>query len=310
MDAAVSRSCEVRPRGSVAALNRTSHALWHTHRLIDSMKHIKVTASLGYELTDATPFILQIAAARNSHQSVQQENLTIEPAVPWREGATVNGNRCYRFTAQPGALNIFYEARVQLHVDVASPSYLHERANAELPDEVLEFLNPSRYCESDRLLDFATTQFGASSPGYSRVEAVVSWVNKHLSYTPGATHVSTTACDVMQQKAGVCRDYAHLTIALCRALGIPARYVAGYAVDLEPPDFHGFCEVYLGSSWYLFDATGLAPVNSLVRITTGRDAADTSFASFVGRANFQPPEVMAIMESNDKAPDSGPVSTA
>jgi len=149
----------------------------------------------------------------------------------------------------------------------------------------LPYLNPSRYCESDRLAKFAYDEFGSLDPGYARVSAIVEWVHRHLDYVPGSTGPSTTACDVLVGRAGVCRDYAHLTISLCRGLGIPARYLAGYAVDLQPPDFHGFCEVWLGDRWYLVDATRLAPVAGFVRIGTGRDASDASFSTIIGSAN-------------------------
>jgi transglutaminase-like putative cysteine protease len=121
-------------------------------------------------------------------------------------------------------------------------------------------------------------------PGFSRVMAICDWINSNIDYQLGSSNVSTSACDVLIQRVGVCRDYAHLAIAFCRALCIPARYISGYAVDLQPPDFHGFFEAYLGSRWYLFDATRKAPVEGFVRIGTGRDAADASFATIIGGA--------------------------
>jgi transglutaminase-like putative cysteine protease len=123
-------------------------------------------------------------------------------------------------------------------------------------------------------------------PGFSRVAAICDWINSNIDYQPGTSNVSTSACDVLIQRVGVCRDYAHLAIAFCRALCIPARYISGYAVGLQPPDFHGFFEAYLGSRWYLFDATRKAPVEGFVRIGTGRDAADASFATIVGEASL------------------------
>jgi transglutaminase-like putative cysteine protease len=152
--------------------------------------------------------------------------------------------------------------------------------------KVLPYLNPSRYCESDRLTHFALRMFGNDEPGFSRVTAICDWINNNLDYQPGSTGESTSACDILIQRVGVCRDYAHLAIALCRALCIPARYISGYAVALQPPDFHGFFEAYLGSRWYLFDATRMAPVEGFVRIGTGRDAADASFATIIGEATL------------------------
>ena len=152
---------------------------------------------------------------------------------------------------------------------------------------MLPYLNPSRYCESDRLATFAMAEFGRLDRGYSRVAAICQWTHDHLNYLPGITNASTGACDVLILRSGVCRDYAHLAIALCRALCIPARYVSGYAVTLDPPDFHGFFEAYLGNHWYLFDATRLAPLAGLVRIGMGRDAADVPFATIIGAATLK-----------------------
>ena len=123
--------------------------------------------------------------------------------------------------------------------------------------------------------------------------AICDWINGKLVYTLGSTGPTTTACDVLLQRTGVCRDYAHVGISLCRALGIPARYVSGYAVDLQPPDFHGFFEAFLGTRWFLFDATKLAPVDGLVRIGTGRDAADVAFATLIGEATLTGQNVWA-----------------
>ena len=147
--------------------------------------------------------------------------------------------------------------------------------------------------------------------GYSRVDQICNWVNANIDYVAGSTDASSSACDVLIQRAGVCRDFAHVSIALCRALGIPARYVSGYAVGLEPPDFHGFFEVYLDDRWYLFDATRMAPVSGLVRIGIGHDASDTSFANIVGQATMKFIKVEATSaDANLLLNNGNPVSTA
>ena len=144
-----------------------------------------------------------------------------------------------------------------------------------------------------------------------REVAVERWTYDELSYTPGSTGPTTTACDVLNQKQGVCRDFAHVAISLCRAMGIPARYVAGYSVKLYPPDFHGFFEAYLDRRWFLFDATRLAPVGGFVRIGTGRDAADVSFSTIRGSATSSELEVWAReQQSNDCLLDPLNVETA
>ncbi len=256
---------------------------------------IEVASTLEYAVHARTAFLLRIGVADNAHQDILEESLETEPALTLERAARgPSGNRLVRLVAEAGPLTVRYRALVALTPEVRAPKRLDEGDFASLPVGVLVYLNPSRYCESDRLADLAWREFGQLSPGYSRVEAIVDWVHARLRYVPGSTGPSTTACDVLDTGEGVCRDYAHVTIALCRALGIPARYVAGYAVDLQPPDFHGFCEVRLGKGWYLFDATKLAPLSGLVRIGTGRDAADVSFATLVGSADSYAPQVSAV----------------
>jgi transglutaminase-like putative cysteine protease len=196
----------------------------------------------------------------------------------------VEDNQVYRLYVEPCDLQLQYYATVDLHPEIDDTSGINETGYAQLSNEVLPYLNPSRYCESDRLSRFALRMFGNVAPGFSRVTAICDWIHNNLDYQPGSTGESTSACDVLIERVGVCRDYAHLAIALCRSLCIPARYISGYAVALQPPDFHGFFEAYLGSRWYLFDATRMAPVEGFVRIGTGRDAADASFATIIGEA--------------------------
>ncbi len=279
------------------------------------MKRIETRSTLRYTVNAPTTFLFQVAVVANEHQSILEESLETDPPLEIeRCPVGPSGNRLMRTVVQPGPLELRYRALVELSQQVGDPGELSETPYAELPAEVLPYLNPSRYCESDRLLKFAWDEFGQLEPGHGRVAAIVDWVHDHLDYLPGSTGPSTTACDVLVQCAGVCRDYAHLSIALCRALGIPARYVAGYAVDLQPPDFHGFCEVWLGDAWYLFDATRLAPVSGFVRIGTGRDAADASFATIIGSAGSTPPEVWAGEAQggpqDDSQDDSRPVDAA
>jgi len=252
-----------------------------THR---SQQVIEVGCELGYQVSWPTSLLLQVAVAHSDHQQVLSESLMINPQTAVRECATgVLGNRTHRLVVQAGSLQVQYRASVVLEPDSTQLQQpIKEVMHAQLPAEVLPFLNPSRYCESDRLAKFAYDEFGFSDSGYARVQQITDWVNRHLDYVAGSTTSSDTACDVLLKREGVCRDFAHLAIALCRAVGIPARYVSGYAVDLQPPDFHGFFEAYLIGGWYLFDATKLAPVSGFVRIGVGMDAAEVSFASFVG----------------------------
>ena len=131
-------------------------------------------------------------------------------------------------------------------------------------------------------MKLAQDEFGSCESGYAKVQAICDWIYQKIDYLSGSSNSQTSAYDTASERVGVCRDFAHLGIALCRALSIPARFVSAYAWQLQPPDFHACFEAYLGDQWYLFDATRLAPVNGLVRIGTGKDAADTAFATVFG----------------------------
>ncbi|MBB3206124.1 transglutaminase-like putative cysteine protease [Rhodopirellula rubra] len=266
------------------------------------MSIIDVGCRLNYLVRSPAVFLLNLSAAQNVHQIVNAESLDVSPTQSVEECAVGPlGNRIVRLNAPPGELAINYHATVELHADSVDSNNLCETSYEQLPADVLAYLNPSRYCESDKLYRFAFEEFGQLLPGYSRVTAICNWTFKQLTYTPGSTGPTTTACDVLLQRTGVCRDYAHVAISLCRAMGIPARYVSGYAVNLQPPDFHGFFEAYLDKRWFLFDATRLAPVGGFVRIGTGRDAADVAFATIRGDAQSTGIDVWAI----DTNPDGG-----
>ena len=156
---------------------------------------------------------------------------------------------------------------------------------AELSGLEIPYLFPSRYCQSDRLSRLAWDLFGDIENPHEKVVAITDWIHENVEYLRGSTDSITSAYDTVTQRTGVCRDFAHLGIALCRALNIPARYFSGYAYQLEPPDFHACFECFIGGSWVVFDATRLAHLNGLVRIGTGRDAADAAVASIFGSAS-------------------------
>ena len=273
---------------------------------------INVACKLDYTVETPTTFVFSIVPAKTDFQNLQQEALTVTPFIPveWLDVGEF-GSRLVRFQAQPGPLTVEYNASVNLMPVKDQTPQLQEVSYGILPPEVLPYLNPSRYCESDLLSGFAYKEFGSLPMGYERVKAITDWVYNNIDYVSGSTDAFSTACDVLLQRAGVCRDFAHLSISFCRALGIPARYVAGYATELQPPDFHGFFEAYLDNKWYLFDATRLAPVSGFTRIGTGRDAADASFATIVGKATMTGMMVSAVTASGQSIEETGEaVSTA
>lgn len=276
------------------------------------MYFVNISSKLVYTVDSTSSFVFNIAATNTPYQKTTEENLFITPFTnsEWFE-LNDFGCRGLRIKVEPCELTIVYNATVQLSLDSERVRYFNEVEYKRLPASVLPFLSPSRYCESDRLTRFAWKEFGHLPAGYSRIDEICNWVNKHIDYVPGSTDASSSACDVLIQRAGVCRDFAHVSIALCRALGIPARYVSGYSVGLKPQDFHGFFEVYLEDRWYLFDATRMAPVSGLIRIGIGRDAADTSFANIVGMATLQSINVEATSVDCGVPYNNGvPVSTA
>jgi len=155
----------------------------------------------------------------------------------------------------------------------------------ELNTDVLPYLFPSRHCQSDKLRKLAIKEFGQVPTEYEKVSAINDWIFNNTDYISGATDSGTSAYDTLIQREGVCKDFAHLGIALCRALDIPARYFTGYACNLNPPDFHACFEAYIGGQWIFFDPTKLVPINGLVRIANSVDAADAAVASFFGNTN-------------------------
>jgi transglutaminase-like putative cysteine protease len=275
------------------------------------MTTIQVGCDLTYSVTNPTSFLFNVAAARTGHQTITQEILQLNPIIQY-EASTLGTEaiQVYRLTVEPCDLQLQYRATIDLRPEIYDTSWIIETGYSLLPNEVLPYLNPSRYCESDRLTHFALRMFGNVEPGFSRVTAICDWINSNLDYQAGSTGESTSACDVLIQRVGVCRDYAHLAIALCRALCIPARYISGYAVALQPPDFHGFFEAYLGARWYLFDATRMAPVEGFVRIGTGRDAADASFATIIGAATLTYMTVWAEQTAPNQIPSQPVLKSA
>ena len=264
------------------------------------MPQILVGSELTYEVRGTTTFLLKVSCLTTPRQRIISEQLDFDPMLQV-EAFQIGpeGNRAHRVVVESCDLTILYRATVDLTPDIEQSDEIHQLALSQMPPEVLTYLNPSRYCESDLLARFAYEEFGQFEPGFGCVQAICDWVNDHLDYTPGSTTAMSTAADVLLQRTGVCRDYAHLAITLCRGIGIPARYVSGYAVDLQPPDFHGFIEAFLDGQWYLFDPTRLAPLEGLVRIGVGRDAADVAFATITGDARFTGKTVWAEAVAND-----------
>ncbi|MGK2952145.1 MAG: transglutaminase-like domain-containing protein [Thiobacillus sp.] len=252
------------------------------------MLRLNFSIELNYEIAPpGCDFIFSIHAAQTPHQIVVSESLGISQSLPpILYTDPVAHTRYLRLKASAGPLTVRYDATVDLDHHTAQPAQLGEVAVANLPGAVLPFLYPSRYCQSDRLQRLAVKEFGQLWQGYSRVQAIRDWVLNRVTFLSNSSTGNTSAVDTLVEEVGVCRDFAHLMIALCRAVNIPARFVTGidYGSDpaLGPSDFHAYVEVYLGDRWYIFDPSGVAIPMGFVRFGTGRDAADSAFATMFG----------------------------
>ena len=261
------------------------------------MIRLKLAIDLSYDIAhQASDFIFNIHAAQTAHQKIAVESLEINQSlVPIVYSDTGCGSRFMRLKANPGLLAISYAATVDIDHHIESPVRIQEIPVSELPPSVLPYVYPSRYCQSDRLRRLATREFGHLRQGYWRVQAIQDWVRARTTFTSGSSDSSTSAIDTLIDQVGVCREFAHLMIALCRAVNIPARFVTGIDFGanpaLGPPDFHAYVEVFMGDRWYLFDPSGISPPMGLLRIGTGRDAADVSFATVFGAVRLSSPVI-------------------
>ncbi|GGK72689.1 transglutaminase family protein [Rufibacter glacialis] len=249
----------------------------------------EITTHLTYAVDSPSTILLSVQPFPTQRQKVIQEHFTLPPDTEREELRAVAGEkRISRLqVVTPGTVTFSYNVLVENHLTVLPAEQLNHVPIAEMPASVLPYLNPSRYCQSDRLYRLAASQFGHLEHAFEQVMAVRDWIHSHVEYSGGYTTPHTSALDTLTERVGVCRDFAHLGVTLCRALTIPARYCTGYAYRLQPADFHACFEVYLGGHWVLFDATKLVPLNGLVKIATGVDAAETAVASTFGQLQFQ-----------------------
>jgi transglutaminase-like putative cysteine protease len=272
------------------------------------MIRFDLSIALKYDVIVPSDYVFVIQAANTLYQRVTWEQVECDPpiAIEEEEHCAIPGapaNRHLRARVAPGPFEIRYDAIVDVVHHFALPSDVAEVPVAELPASILQFVLPSRYCQSDRLLDAARMHFGAMKPGYERVEAIRQWVNKRTRFQVGASHTGTSALETYESGVGVCRDYAHLMIAMCRALNIPARLATGvdYGADpsLGPTDFHCYVEAYLNDRWYLFDPSGISPRTGLIRIGTGCDAGDVAFATIFGTVQWTMPRIEIRTEGDE-----------
>ncbi len=258
---------------------------------------IDISARFSFDLDRATDVLLQFEAAAIPEQRILATDTRMSKAqhmarVPAQDAI---GERIW-LRAQ-GRFEVEYEARVEVDRMVIECGDLKRMDPHDLPGEAVEYLFDSRNCQADRLQSFVNDEFGSLTGG-ARVIAMRDWLSANLAYTPGSSTSTTTALDTFVERRGICRDYAHVMISFARASTIPARFVSCYAPGVEPPDFHAVAEVFLadptiegGGAWQIVDATGMADPAQTVKIGIGRDAADVSFMTTFGMADFGDKEI-------------------
>ncbi|QKT03538.1 transglutaminase family protein [Ectothiorhodospiraceae bacterium 2226] len=242
---------------------------------------LRVSCSIEMDFEVESPMILLLRPRSDARQWVARDRYAVSPALPITEYTDMYGNRCQRLLAPPGR----FELNVSSDVKVAALT--EQRPDApyvpvqDLPDDTLMYLTPSRYCESDKLDALASQIVADCAPGYEQVLAISRWINRSIAYRTDSDPVPVSAVEVVARRDGVCRDFAHLGIALCRSLSIPARIIVGYRHRLEPMDLHAWFEAFVGGQWYPFDPTQPTLSGARVYLARGRDAADVPvFAQF------------------------------
>jgi len=250
---------------------------------------------------DSTPLILMLRPRSGVQQWVAQESYTLSPSVPVVEYTDIFGNLCQRLVAPAGYFSVHTTADVMTAdlVDEEPGAFFVEIQN--LPDVVLLYLLPSRYCESDRFGNLARDIVGGVQLGYDQVSRISAWIQDAVRYTPGSSAFPLSAVEVNLRCEGVCRDLAHLGIALCRSISIPARLVVGFLYGLEPMDLHAWFEAYVGGRWYTFDPTEETLRGGRLAVAYGRDAADVSVYH-----QFGPPAISSSMDVRVELLDGPP----
>ncbi|MNK19695.1 Transglutaminase-like superfamily protein [compost metagenome] len=256
---------------------------------------LEVSARIVYEVISPSTLILNVQPLKSAGQFLVEECMDLNSQLKMTELFAVTGEKRFKIIEIPdtGSLVINYRAVVETQVRAVAADYLDDIPISAMPVSALSYLNPSRYCQSDKLYKFAFHKFGHIDHAFYKVMAIRDWIYANVEYSGGYTNAQTSAFDTITEQIGVCRDFAHLGVALCRALTIPARYYTGYAYQLQPADFHACFEAYIGGYWIIVDATKLVPLNGLVKIATGVDATDTAFASVFGNLQFVSLEVAA-----------------
>lgn len=237
---------------------------------------LRVSCSLSFQVVEASVLILMLRPYRGIQQWINREVYVVRPVIPMLESTDSFGNSVQRLMAPVGNFLIYTSTDVIVEDRLSVAPGAHFVEIQDLPNDVLPFLLPSRYCESDRFGDLAREITSGIMPGYDQVSKINDWVRENIEYIPGSSEYPLSAIEVHQRGQGVCRDLAQVAIALCRSISIPTRLVVGYLYNLQPMDLHAWFEAYVGGKWYAFDPTQASFMGGRVIVAFGRDAADVS----------------------------------
>jgi len=255
---------------------------------------VRVGCLLRYTAKAETTLLLNLKPRVDAGQAVEQEKIVFGDGLSSEEYTDVFGNLIHRVVLRPGSHDIRHDALVRVR---AVPDEFEHGGGPQLPTELLparalRYTLPSRYCDSDKLLNFAWEKFQGVQPGQPRVQAICDWVHENIEYRFGSGRPDISASEVITRGYGVCRDFSHVVIALCRAFNLPARYATGHLPDIgwvdpgSPMDFHAYVEVFLGGRWCSYDARYNAPRIGRVKLALGLDAVDGAFSTIYGAADL------------------------
>jgi transglutaminase-like putative cysteine protease len=262
---------------------------------------VRIGCSLVYEAPGSAMLLLNLSPRPDRNHSVVFEALALGNNLPSDRFTDSHGNQVYRVKLAPGR-NLFRHDAIVSVSSQPDNHYLTDptaHAPENLPSEVLRYTMPSRYCDSDKLVNFAWEKFGQVEHGWPRVQAISQWLHGNIEYRYMSGQADLSAWDILQRGYGVCRDFAHLAIALNRTFNLPARYVTGHLPDIGFPDpsghmdFHAYAEVYLGGDWFTTDARFHVPRIGRIKLSCGQDAVDGAFSTIFGGANLTYFEVWA-----------------
>jgi transglutaminase-like putative cysteine protease len=254
---------------------------------------VRVGCEVIYETTVPTPILMAFKPKQDAFQSIREERINFEPNLPATQFEDDHENTVYRLLLMPGRNVLSYDAIVRVPGVTEDFALLDDPIPPHLlPPSILRYTLPSRYCDSDKLLNFAWQHFGHLKQGVERVQGICDWLHQNIEYRTLSGNPNISAYDVIQRRYGVCRDMAHTAAALCRTFNLPARYVSGYVADIgfqtpgTPEDFHAYIEVYMGGRWQVFDARFNEPRTGRVRISSGYDAVNCAFTTLYGQAQL------------------------